>query len=167
MGLWSRTHPMNDLRKLLVAGVNELLERKLISLDFDGDDGRNPEESGHAFVRIFGEPSVVNWHNIGFGELRISVWWRYDLSEHPRGNSSTNNEEQYKASRPLSKSKHYPKFVGVCVSGWLERKKSAYLQGQDKKGLHDVYIRKGERVELAALPTIEANGFQPEGKFHL
>lgn len=151
---------MNTHRKLIVLGLNEALRQGVISLS-----PTDREESGHLFVQIAGHPSVVLWSSISYGELRVSVWWKYDHSQHPQANKLGNARESFKTSRPLAKSQHYPKFVGATVSAWLERKTGAFIQGRGSSGLFDTYTRRGEGAVLEALPAPLPQGFAVEGKF--
>ncbi|MGQ2979197.1 MAG: hypothetical protein ACT6Q9_05810 [Polaromonas sp.] len=149
---------MHNLRKLLVLAVNQLLERRLISLD-----GEN--EQGHLLTTIAGEPSVVNWRGIGSQELQISVWWKYDHSKHPQADLQGSYRETFTGTAPLAKSQHYPKFVGAFASAWLERSTAKHLQGRGAKHIFKHYVRRGESENLDAIPTPVPNGFDAEGKF--
>lgn len=155
---------INPHRKLLIAATNELLNRNLISLNAPND---STDESGHAFLEIFGHPSVVMWNDIGFEELRISVWWKYNHSLHPQANLTGNFRENFNCASPLANRNHFKKFVGITVSGWLERKVGKYLQGKDNRGIFEIYTRKGEKTELAKMPVPEPNGYKMEGRVHM
>jgi hypothetical protein len=158
---------MNGHRKLLIFAVNELLARKLISLAPSGSDLKNEEEHGHVLLDLCGYPAAINWNNIGFDELRVSVWWKYDHSRHPQADFTGNSRERFRTSRPLAKRQHYARFVGATVSGWLERKTGAFLEGRGSDKLYDVYTRQGEREALVGLPEPVPAGFGAEGRFFL
>lgn len=151
---------MNPHRKLLVLGLNELLGQRLVSLDREGAD------QGHVFANIGGAPSVVSWVEIGHDELRLSVWWKYDHGRHPQANLSGREREEFHTSYPLAKPQRFPEFVGVTVSGWLERRTGKHLQGYDADGLFDKYTRRGELAHLNALPVPKAKGYLTEGPVH-
>ncbi|MGN7885417.1 hypothetical protein [Dyadobacter sp. 22481] len=153
-------------RNLLVAATNKLLQKKRISLTLP-DKASSDELDGHVFVKLFGFPSVILWEHIAYDEVRISVWWKYDHSLHPQANLSGNACENFGGSSPLANRVHYRKFVGVVASGWLERTDGKFIQGSDRKGIFDVYTRKGERALLEALPRHQPLGFGSEGKFYL
>jgi hypothetical protein len=155
---------INPHRKLLIAATNELLNRNLISLNASKD---STEESGHAFLEIFEHPSVVMWDDIGFEELRISVWWKYNHLLHPQANLTGNFRENFNCASPLAKRNHFKKFVGITASGWLERKVGKYLQGKGDRGIFEIYTRKGEKAELEKMPIPEPNGFKMEGRVHM
>lgn len=158
---------MQSVRKLLALGLNELISRDLIALTPSNENSGKYANQGHAFVEVAGQPSVVSWNEIGWEELRISVWWKYDHSKHPQANREGNERETFVTSKPLAKPELYPRFVGVTVSGWLERKTGAYLQGRGSQGIFDTYVRRGEKAYLDALPDAVPLGFAIEGKFHL
>lgn len=153
---------MNPHRKLLVAAVNQLLDEKLISLD--GED-ENYSDTGHIITEIFGYTTAIMWANIGFEELRISVWWKYDHSLHPQANLTGNSRENFTTEKPLAKRQHYKKFVGVVASGWLERKDGKCIQGKNNRAIFEIYTRKGEKEELEGISDPQPNGFKSEGKF--
>jgi hypothetical protein len=152
---------LDSYRKLIILGVNKLLEDNLISLTSTNDT------QGHIFADLGGHPSVIVWNGIGFGELRISVWWKYDHSKHPQANLTGSSEEKFLTSQPLAKPQDYPNFVGVTVSAWLERKTGKHIQGKGHERLFDIYTRRGEKAELDDLLYVEPNGYDAEGKFFL
>ena len=158
---------MDPYRKLLVLATNKLLEQGLISLERSGSDRPEHRDPAHLITEVAGQPTVIAWAEIGFEELRISVWWKYDHSLHPQASLGGNLPERFLTSAPLSNRRHYPKFVGVTVSGWLERKTGRYLQGHGREGLFDLYARKEEVAALQALATPTPAGFAAEGKRHL
>src|ERR1700683_1548512 len=86
---------MDGHRKLLILALNELLDRELVSLDGDN------EGSGHLVTEIAGENAVILWQDIGFQELRLSIWWKYAHSCHPQANLTGNAREEFVTSRPL------------------------------------------------------------------
>ena len=153
---------INPHRNLLVAAVNELLASNRISLD----ENAAQDDKGHHFCNILNFPSVVMWQDISFGELRISVWWKYDHSKHPQANLTGNTRENFNCSSPLAKRFRYKEFVGVTATGWLERKTGKYLQGKDRKAIFDIYTRSTEKEVLENLPAQQPNGFNVDGKFH-
>jgi hypothetical protein len=151
---------MHAHRKLLVLGLNELLARNLVSLTDEG------ETHGHIMAKICGEDAVLLWETIGFEEVRISVWWKFDYSKHPQAQLQGAYRESFRGGSPLAKSQHYPKFVGATVSGWLERKTGKYLMGKASQGLFGTYMRRGEREVLDAVPVPAPNGFKVDRKFY-
>jgi len=156
---------MDPLRKLVVLGTNELLSRGLIHLD--GPSTADRDDDGHVLTAIAGHASVVMWSNIGFEELRISVWWKYDHSRHPQAELTGNHRERFSCSTPLASKTKYPGFVGACVSTWLERKDGKYLQGKGREHLFDTYVRKGELQNLLQIAQPVPAGYSAEGRFHL
>lgn len=156
---------MDHLRKLVILAANELLSRKLISLE--GPSTSDRDDEGHLFCEIAGQPSVALWSNIGFEELRISAWWKFDISRHPQIELAGSSKEEFGGSSPLALREKYPLFVGACASGWLERREGQYLQGKARDCIFDTYVRRGESPALSAIPTPKPLGFAPTGKFHM
>lgn len=156
-----RTDPYKNL---LVAAINKLIEEKYISLDLEGVN--ELEENGHVFVEIFEQKSVILWSNRGFGELYISVWWKYNHSKHPQANLGGKSKENFRLSHPLAKRFHYREFVGVVASCWLERKNSKHIQGERGEYITVYYSRRGEKEILLEVPKQEPNGFETSGPFY-
>lgn len=155
---------MNHHRKLMILGVNELLEQELITLNWDGQ-----MESGgfnHHHCIIAGEKSVVLWRDIGFGEYNISVWWNYNHAAHPQADLNGNYKESFTCSSPLAKRSKYKDFVGAVCSGWLERNEGRHIQGYGSNHLIETYTRKADLQTLKDLPIPTSKGFKPEGKFY-
>lgn len=151
---------INPYRNLLILAINTLIDKHLISLFGQSSDNEN----GHIFIELFGYPSVILWQNIGFDELRISVWWKYNHELHPQANLTGYTRENFNGSRPLANRIHYKKFVGVVASGWLERDTGKFLQGKNNESIFGVYTRKGEREELERQLPQKPKGFESEGQ---
>ena len=157
------TFNMNPYRKLLVLGLNKIVSDGLLSLDWDG----SALESGHLHCKIAGEQSVVLWQDAKFGEVSLSVWWKYDHSNHPQANNVGNAKERFQLRQPLAKPQHYKKFVGVVCSPWLERDTGKYLQGYGNNHLFRTYTRRGEKNYLDKIPDPTPLGYEAEGRFHM
>lgn len=151
---------MHTHRKLLVLGLNELLERGLLSLD-----PAVPVHAGHLLTSIAEEPSVIIWNGISGDEVSLSVWWKYDHSKHPQADLEGSQRESFHGPTPLAKPLHYQKFVGAFASGWVERRTGRFLQGVGSAGLNEAYTRRTDVGALQALPTPTPAGFKAEGKF--
>lgn len=151
---------MHGHRKLLVLGLNTLLERGLISLDPDVE-----VVQGHLLVDLAGEPAAIMWHGISGDEVSLSVWWKYDHSQHPQAELQGNRRESFHGPAPLAKEQHYPKFVGAVASAWVERRTAPHLQGYGAKGFAAKYCRRGEVKQLHAISTPVPLGFAAEGRF--
>lgn len=152
-------------RNLLACAINKLIESNLIQLDLEDVDDEN--DDGHVHTELFEHKSVIIWRNIGFGELQISVWFKYDHSQHPLTLKPRYQKEKFNLSMPLARRQQYSNFVGVIVNGWLERKKGQYIQGEKQEGIFDKYTRKGELNYIKNLPQVKPNGFKTTGKFYL
>ena len=150
-------------RNLLVCAVNILIEQNYISLDLE--DVNKRVEEGHVLCEIFGYNSVIIWRDIGFGELHISIWWKYNHNNHPQANLKGNQKENFDLSEPLANRNHYRKFVGVVANCWLERRQGKYIQGTKRESIFDTYTRKGELKNLKELPILKPKGYEVSGPF--
>nr|AKN40961.1 hypothetical protein [Enterovibrio norvegicus] len=155
---------MNPYRKLIVLGLNAILTKNLVDLEWDGNE--RDKTSGYIEIDIAGENSIVSWSQISYGEIRVSVWWKYDHNLHPQANLTGWSKESFSCGTPVAKRQHYKKFVGVVCSAWLERLNGKYLQGHGKNYLFDLYTRKGELEQLVEMPNPTPLGYEAEGPKH-
>lgn len=158
-------HKIDPYRNLLVAATNLLLQKNLISLEYNKEIERS--ESGHIITTLFNYTTVIIWNNIGYGELSISVWWKYNHDNHPQANLKGNAKEHFRTLSPLAKRQHYKKFVGVVASCWLERKDGKFLQGKKRKCISNIYTRRNDKQELENLPIQIPNGYESEGIYYI
>ena len=156
---------VDPYRNLIVAALNKLVEGNYISLL--PNTSNIDQESGHIFLDLFGEPSVILWIDGGFDELIISVWWKYDHSKHPQANLEGNARENFNMAEPLADKRHYKKFVGIVTRCWLERRNGQYLQGKHRDYVSVTYTRKGELDHLKKLPIQNPLGYKSFGPFHM
>lgn len=99
----------------------------------------NNNEMGYLITMLANEKTVINWKSIGYGELRLTVWWKYNHSSYLKVNLKDNNQKKMYFNLPLVRHNKYSSFVGVIVSGWLERRSSKHLQGNGENGLFNIY----------------------------
>jgi DNA-damage-inducible protein J len=147
----ARRKPLNKdqiLLNLICAGVNELVDRKLIDL------GSLEDSEGRLDTPLFGRPARVLWRGIGHGELAITVWWNVKpgCSEEP-------------TQKPLSK--QISKAVDACCTSWLERKTGKWIQIHEDGGLAkvDVYLSRTAQNHLSGQPEVVPHGYKRDGKF--
>lgn len=152
---------MNYHRKLLAEGLRQVIAMGLISIEAPEGDGYT-NESGYAHIVVAGRPSIFAWQSIGFGELKISIWWDYDHSKNPAA-----SRECFSTSGPLASKSRYPEFVGAIASAHLERKTGSYIQGYGPEGMFDTYLRRGEREIIDKFATLRPKAFRSEGEFLL
>ncbi|MHA6689445.1 hypothetical protein [Devosia sp. A449] len=144
----------------MIEAINILLDRSLIAWS---PIHLRPPKHGHIAVELAGQPSVIVWHDVGYGELSISVWWRFDYEAYCRRASPIAN---FATTLPAASRTRYPQFVGAAASVWLERKDGLFVQGTPAL-LFDVYTRKGVEKELSELPWEEPRGFKISGDYYL
>jgi hypothetical protein len=135
--------PMHPARKLHILAVNALLEKKAISLDFDGEDRPEIEEQGAIIADLAGKRSLVKWRNIGWGELEIKVVLGFD------GGAGTPFHE---ASAGRSH-----------TQVWLERKAAKQLQGDRADRPINTRFKREDEAWLKSLPDPVPAGFEVEG----
>ncbi|EAA8640592.1 hypothetical protein DZ685_13975 [Salmonella enterica] len=149
------------LLNLVVTALNECINRGKINLDVSSSEN-DQKKNEYLLCEIGGKPTVINWCDVGFDELRFSVWWDYDHSKHPQ-----QKDERFQSGRPVAKREKLKDFLGTCVSCWLERKTGKYIMGKDGNRLFEVYVRQSNLEHLLNLPKVEPDGFKDSGKFYL
>ncbi len=154
-------------RNLIVEAINELLKKEKINFNVDQEQlGKAGDMDGHLLTKLFGQNCAILWREISYQELIITVWWKYDHSKNPQADLEGNERESFNDT-PLADKRHYKKFVGAVVYGWLERLTDHCLMGKDGENIGKYYVRQGAKMELENLPFVKPEGFKAEGKFYL
>lgn len=173
---------------LLGHALNILCKKGIIDLN-----SLNKIDQGHLECTLFNKPSIILWRDVEHGEIRLSVWWNYDKSNHPQHleggyknkiviDSLTDDElwdlrkktpkkqqisikytEQYQTNLPLANKRKYKDFVGVTCSCRVERATGKHLMLSTKYGLEDSYIRETDKQALRSIPDCVPNGFKLYG----
>ena len=136
-------------QKVLVRAINEFLRRGYFGLTVNQNDwGNNPILN----FEMNGIPTIASVADSGHGELsiRIALW-------------PTEMGMNHIMAAALHASTRR-KMGGFYSSGWLERKKGAWLQTSN--GL-TVACARDREASVTALPWEEPLGFAAEGKFFL
>ncbi|MDY6993383.1 MAG: hypothetical protein SVR94_12395 [Pseudomonadota bacterium] len=136
------------MRDLICAGLNEII--KLEKLDLNSEE----DVEGYYFCELFGKSSKIIWRGIGYGEIRITIWW--GIKE-----KCVDSE----ATRPLNK--HLIDALDVCCSAWLERRTGKWIQGRGGNSIFDTYCVRKAEAELRNIPVVQCIGYKNEGKFFL
>lgn len=176
---------------LLGHALNLLIKKGLIDMNSIDD-----ADSSYLECELVGKPTIINWNYVGFGEIRMSVWWNFDKTKHPQhleggyknrvildhlsdheqmkyaGTkkgifSNSNTVEKYQTTKPLAKHNKYIDFVGVVCSTWVERKSGKYLQTENGKHILDSYIRTRDKKALCSIPSCNPLGFELSGPLHM
>ena len=138
----------NKMRELLSLALNELVEKKLIDLKSKNDT------NGDIFLKILGKSSKISWNGIGFGEIRLTVWWGI-------------KPELKDSSCTLPLNKNIKDALETACSIWIERKNGIWLQGKGEEGIFDTYCSKESRRDLLEIKEATPNGYQKEGAFYM
>ena len=158
---FSLKNEVDPYRNLLVGAINTLVLENKISLN--SKDSNNQNENGYIFRKLFGHSSLIRWRGIGYHELEISVWWKYDKLNDPMSSYS----ENFNSTAPLAPKNLYPNFVGTTASCWLERLDGKYIQGYKRKNIFHVYTRRGELKALKEIPRVKPAGYKDSGPFYI
>ncbi|MGN5575830.1 hypothetical protein [Enterobacter sp. Lyrl_3] len=150
---------------LMVAGINELIRKEKIDLNGKSVDANAPEElkGGYIHTTLYGCPSLINWRDIGYDKLRISVWWDYRPENLPQRARSWLERQKPCTSTPLVKSHNLPDLLGAYGSCWLERKEGKYIIGKLGEQFFNIYLRKNTYYPLDHAPMEEPLGYKLSG----
>lgn len=143
----SNTSKKEKMRDLICIAINEIIKCERIDIS-------NPNEEiidGSIYTEIIGKKSKISWRGIGYGEVRITIWWGIK----PAYIDSP-------ATKPLNRK--MIDALDVCCSGWLERKEGKWLQGYGSDWIFDTYCSKSAEIDLYSIPKVETIGYNKEGK---
>ena len=135
----------SKMRDLVSAAINYLIDRNLLALD------RLDDTEGSIDTQLLGKVTKIQWAGIGFGEIRVTVWW--GLKQKCIAGSTT-----------LPLNKNLRDAIDVCCSAWIERQNGKWLQGYGSEGIFDTYCARSSEKDLQNIPDIEPVGFLKEGK---
>jgi len=138
----------NKMIDLLCAGLNEIISQGKINLKSLDD------VEGSVRLNIFGKNAKISWHGVGYGEIRITIWW---------GVKPECKDSQ--TTKPLNR--NLKDALDFCCSAFLERKNGLWLQGKHGKQLFDVYCARSAESELLSIPNIKPNGYKKERNSYL
>ncbi|MGI1757343.1 hypothetical protein [Serratia marcescens] len=147
------------LLNLTVIALNEVIRQGKIDMNTGSMEGGERRHE-HLMMKIGGRQTAVNWFDVGYDELRFSVWWDYDHSSHPQ-----QRDEKFQTSKPVAKKSRLGDFVGACVSCWIERKTGKYIMGKNGDALFEMYVRRSSADALHALPAVRPEGYRVSGPY--
>jgi hypothetical protein len=146
---------MSPLRNVLTYGFNAVVREGVFdpTLPSMGLEG---EKLGHLHTIIDGRPAVVLWQIDFHNYMLFSVWFDYIHANHPQADLP-GASEKFTAAKPVAKRKHYQKFVGAIVSGWLDLD-GDFLLGFGVDEIWAEYTRSDAKKALRLLPEVEPLG---------
>lgn len=156
---------LENFRKLLVLSVNHLVTEKNFSLIASATDFQ--PVCGWTQASVAGYPSIIIWKEGESAQIQVSLWWNYDHAANPLSRAGKRKSETFDTTQPVAPKDQYSKFIGGTVSGWIERQSGIFLQGVDRQGLFDTYLRRDMFEILDMLSVPRALGYRAEGKFYL
>ena len=134
------------MRDLLCYALEKLIILKKINLDSVNEQ----VDEGYIVVDIQGKRSVINWREIAYDQLSLSIWW-----------GCNSDENLSSLTKPLGIKKGN---VDVCCSCWVERKGGKWIQGYGSDFIVKTYCAKDAYNELMNIPTANPSLFNKEGK---
>ncbi len=143
----TKTSKKEKMRDLLCIALNEIIKCKRININNHNE--KVVDDS--IFTVIEGKKSKISWRDIGYGEVRITIWWGIKPACVDVPTTKPFNRNMVDA-------------LDVCCSGWLERREGIWLQGYGGDFIFDTYCAKSAELDLFSIPEIETNGYNKEGK---
>ncbi|WP_314139856.1 hypothetical protein [Buttiauxella noackiae] len=149
--------------KLMVIALNESIKSGDIDLNGKSDDRPRNEKHGFRKIVIADRPTIINWFDAGYDELRVSVWWDYQPELMPQPHRTWLEGAEPLTSTPQTPRGHYRHFIGACGSCYLERRTGKFITGEEYRQFFDVYIREASLYQLQKIPGELPAGYATHG----
>lgn len=153
-----KAEKQKHILNLMVLAINEALKKGVINLEV----AENEERKGYLLMDVAGKPSVFNWFDAGYGELRISIWWDYHPEMMPTYRRAWLTD--LTTSTPPVNRKYFRNIMGACGTCYLERRSGRFIIGDMGNQFTSTYIREDSAFELARLRTAQPDGYEICGR---
>ncbi|HBH4799560.1 TPA: hypothetical protein KTG77_004847 [Escherichia coli] len=149
------------LMKPMVIALNAAIRAGRINLN-----GKSEDTDSKGFMRtdIDGMPTVINWTDNGYDELRVSVWVDYRPDEVARFRSRYKPDLSPETALPREDRLLFRHFVMICCSCYLERKTGKFIIGTEGNRLFGKYIRDDAPERISDIEDEEPEGYDLFGK---
>lgn len=149
--------------KLIIIALNEAINKGCIDLNGRSADSLTDNKKGHYELTILDKRTIINWFDIGYDELRVSVWWDYKPELMPTWRNQYLNELEPFTSRPQVPNRFFRYILGACGSCHLERRTGKFIIGDENNQFFDVYVREDSERLLKNAELAEPKGYQTHG----
>ncbi|HGW6106098.1 TPA: hypothetical protein ACNIQM_004296 [Citrobacter werkmanii] len=147
------------LQKLMVIALNHAINAGAI--DLDGKSDETKRRSRLEFT-IGDRPTVINWFDAGYDELRVSVWWDYRPDLMPTWRNKHIGRFIFGTSPGVSR-RFFNHILGACGSCYLERRTGKFIIGDEGNQFFDMYVRENTVHVISQIPDEKPQGYELSG----
>lgn len=158
------TDKQRFIQKLMVIALNEAIKKGAINLSGTSKDEATVDKHDFLAMSIDGRPTILNWFDAGYDELRVSVWWDYQPKLIPQPHHDWLRDVEPLTSTPQTPRRHYRHFIGAFGSCYLERRTGKFIIGEENRQFFDVYIRESSLSQLLRVPEELPAGYGTTGR---
>lgn len=158
----TKSEKQRHILKLMVIALNEVITLGVINLDGKSAEMTDEEKSGYAEISIGGRPSIINWYDAGYDELRVSVWWDYQPECMPTWRKNHINKWLVGLVPETSRS-YFRHILGACGSCYLERQTGKFIVGEEGNQFFSVYVREDTTQHLTRIEAVQPLGYLTSG----
>lgn len=149
--------------KVMVSALNEIISKGCIDLDGKSQTEDTDKQTGYIETVIFDKPTIINWKDAGYDELRISVWWDYTPELIPERKKYALSLCNQLTPKPQANARYYRYILGACGSCYLERRTGKFIIGDENNQFFDMYVREDSERLLKNAELAEPKGYQTHG----
>ncbi|VEA68199.1 Uncharacterised protein [Serratia plymuthica] len=146
--------------KLMVIALNKAISAGVI--DLNGKSGEI-NKRGHIETDIGGLPTVINWFDAGYDELRVTVWWDYRPDLMPTWRKK-HIGRLAPGTVPNVARRFFGYILGACGSCYLERKTGKFIVGEAGNQFFDLYVREHSVYDLNSIVSEQPAGYETSGR---
>lgn len=146
--------------KLMVIALNEVVRKGIINLNDVSVD--TADKHKRVTMLIAGKPTILNWFDAGYDELRVSVWWDYQPELMPTWRKKHLSEPV--SATPSVNRKYFRHILGLCGSCYLERRTGKFIIGEEGSQFFSTYVREESVYALEQIRHESPAGYDTHGR---
>ncbi|HGJ5880554.1 MAG TPA: hypothetical protein ACHBZ9_16260 [Arsenophonus nasoniae] len=154
-----KTEKQVCILKLMVIALNEAIKSGHFDLNGRSADDRTKNRHGYHELIIAGRRTIINWFDLGYDELRISVWWNYQPEMIPAKSKRFVESFPPRYSMPQVYRPFFKYILWACGSCHFERRTGKFIYGKEGSQFFDIYINENATFYLDEIPSEEPQGY--------
>ena len=155
----TKSEKQKHVLKLMVIALNKAISTG--EIDLNGKSGE-ANLRGHIETEIDGLPTVINWFDAGYDELRVTVWWDYCPELMPTWRKKHIGKFE-QGTVPGVARRFFSHILGACGSCYLERRSGKFITGGTGNQFFDVYVRESTAYRIDGIHPEEPQGYELQG----
>ncbi|EAV3944920.1 hypothetical protein AHW82_22450 [Salmonella enterica subsp. diarizonae] len=149
----SKSEQQKRIRKIMIYALNTAFRAGVIPKKAR-DNGVMEAECSE--ITVCGKPTIINWCDTGYDELRVSVWWDYRQERLPRLMKSKLND--LTLPLPGIYRDRLRLIVGVCASCYFGCRHKGILSDRGHE-FFALYIRESTASYIDELEDVKPFGY--------